>query len=104
PLHIDIIPGANPKAGDPMIFFGGISYATNRFIPWAPMFTTLGGPTIICVALPGQGRTLERAIADGRERRAGDRSPADQAKAAIAVLDALGIDRPINIGGLSYGG
>jgi pimeloyl-ACP methyl ester carboxylesterase len=103
PIHIDVLPSTNPNAGEPLVFFGGISYATERFLPWAALFNRLGGPTLVLVALPGQGRTLAQSIAEAREGD-GDRTPADQVKAAIAVLDALGIKKPINVGGLSYGG
>jgi pimeloyl-ACP methyl ester carboxylesterase len=60
--------------------------------------------TIISVFLTGQGETLARALERGSGSLENDISADDQAKTLVETLDALGIEKPVGVLGLSYGG
>lgn len=105
PIWVDIQPGKDPKKRTPVVFLGGISYASERSAAFAQAVKKLGGPTLIRVALPGQGRTLLAAAETlGTKAERKDRDPTSQAKAVVLALDALGVSAPVHIAGLSYGG
>lgn len=99
-VHVEVIPGKS-KAGPsgarpPVVYLDGLD-ACGRAVPT--------DETVVRIDLIGQLRTLARDVKKhGSASVQKDIDPNDQVTAVIGALDALGVDKPVHIMGLSYGG
>jgi pimeloyl-ACP methyl ester carboxylesterase len=95
-VHVEIIPGKNVGQRPPIVFLDGLD-ACGRSVPT--------DETVVRIDLHGQLHTLAHDIKKNGARSIGkDIDPQAQVDAVVGALDALGIDKPVHILGLSYGG
>lgn len=95
-VYVKIRPGRDLGQRAPVVYLDGLD-ANGRQLPT--------DETVIHVDLKGQLRTLVRDIqTNGGRSLHKDIDPKDQIKAVIGALDAIGVNAPVHIFGLSYGG
>lgn len=95
-VHVEIVPGKGAGARPPVVYLDGLD-ACGRAVPT--------DETVVRIDLIGQLRTLARDVKkQGGASVQKDIDPSDQVTAVIGALDALGVDKPVHIMGLSYGG
>lgn len=95
----------DPGNERPLVYLDGLAARRSRSDMMADKFRDEGGRTVISVLLPGQGETLLRDLQKNRGRSLNnDIKDTHQAQAVVEALDALGVDEPVDIFGLSYGG
>ncbi|MGE0171852.1 MAG: alpha/beta fold hydrolase [Oligoflexales bacterium] len=120
-ISIDLKRGSNGDSEPPIIYLSGIA-ARQGGSAEDPFLKRLNdaGHTIVKVMLQCQGETLKRDIDntggssvnaapgafDGPDSSRDDDmvTPEEQAATLIATLDALGIQAPVHMAGVSYGG
>jgi pimeloyl-ACP methyl ester carboxylesterase len=95
----------DPGGEKPLVYLDGLAARRNRSDMMADKFRDEGDRTVISILLPGQGETLLRDVEKtGGNSLADDLRDSDQAQAVVDALDALGVTKPVDIFGLSYGG
>lgn len=102
-VFVSVKLGKNPGANRPVVMLDGVAARYERNATFENLVKAKD-QSIITIYLPGQGETL---AADRQKRgRSTDRDieQEDQARTVIEVLDALGVNDPVGIAGLSYGG
>jgi pimeloyl-ACP methyl ester carboxylesterase len=99
---------ANTEAGrsaPPLVYTGGLATWGDRVDGAADTLRNETGRSTIGIVLPGQAETLDRDVnrTGGKSLKQGF-TDESQAEAVVQVLDALGVKKPVDVAGLSYGG
>jgi pimeloyl-ACP methyl ester carboxylesterase len=102
-VYVNIAPGKNVANDEPIVMLDGIAARHDRNGGFADALSQKG-QTVVQLYLTGQGETLVRDLEKGG-RSLNDDIPAEaQVRTVIDTLDALGVQKPVTVAGISYGG